>query len=140
MVRISDIKLIKLLMDNARTPYTKLADELGVSEGAVRKRIKVLEKRGIIRKFTVDVDPKTLGYKLDTLIGVDTTPEKYLSIVEELRRMKEIVELYTSAGDHMLMFRMWFKDSEDLNKFINSLGKMDGVTRVCPAILLEKLR
>lgn len=140
MVRISDKKLIKLLMENSRIPFTKLAEELGVTEAAVRKRIKTLEKRGVIRKFTIDVDPKALGYKFDVLIGVDTTPETYIKVIDYLKNIDKVIELYTSTGDHMILIRMWFEDTEEMNFFIRSLEEMQGITRVCPAILLEKLK
>ena len=140
MVRISDIKLIKYLLNDARMPYTKLAKELGVSEAAVRKRIKTLEERGVIRKFTIDVNPKALGYGLDVLIGLDTIPEKYVKVIETLKNLDEVIDLYTATGDHMIMFRIWFKDTDGLNKFIKYLEGIDGVTRICPAILLERIK
>jgi len=140
MVRISDLKLIKILMKDSRLPYTKIASNLGVTEAAVRKRVKALEGKGVIRRFTIDVNPKALGYDLDVLIGVDTTPEKYLKILEILRDLDEVIDLYTSSGDHMILFRAWFKNIEELNEFVHNLESIDGVTRVCPAILLEKLK
>jgi len=140
MVRISDLKLIKILMKNSRLPYTKIASNLGVTEAAIRKRVKALEEKGVIRRFTIDVNPKALGYDLDVLIGIDTTPEKYLKILEILRDLDEIIDLYTSSGDHMILFRAWFKNTEELNEFVHNLESIDGVTRVCPAILLEKLK
>ena len=140
MVRISDLNLVKILMKDSRTSYTKIARDLGVSEAAIRKRVKALERKGIIRRFTIDVNPKALGYDLDVLIGIDTTPEKYVKILEVLKNMDEVIDLYTSAGDHMILLRAWFRNTDELNKFINGLENMEGVTRVCPAILLEKLK
>jgi len=140
MVRISDIDLLKYLIRNARTPYTKIASELGVSEAAIRKRIKRLENRGVIKKYTIEVDIKALGYNIDVLIGIDTLPEKFIDTIKILTDREDVIELYTSTGDHMMMIRMWFKDSNELNNFIKYLNSIDGVTRVCPAIILEKIK
>jgi Lrp/AsnC family transcriptional regulator for asnA, asnC and gidA len=140
MVRISDLNLIKILMNDSRLSYTKIARVLGVTEAAIRKRVKALEEKGVIKRFTIDVNPKALGYDLDVLIGVDTTPERYVKILEILKKMDEVIGLYTSAGDHMILLRAWFKNTDELNKFIHELESMEGVTRVCPAILLEKLK
>ncbi len=140
MVRISDIKLIKLLMENSRRPYVELAKILGVTEAAVRKRIKRLEERGVIRRYTVEVDPKKLGYEAVGIIGFDTAPEHYLRIMEDLKKCEEVVKLYSTSGDHMLIAECWFKSSSELSDFVKKLEKTEGVKRVCPAIVLERLK
>ena len=51
-------------MENSRIPFLKVAKIFGVSETAMRKRVKKMEEMGIIRKYTVDVDPKKIGFKV----------------------------------------------------------------------------
>ena len=140
MVRFSDFELIKLLMENSRTPYVKLGELLGVSETAIRKRIKRLEEEGVIRRYTIEVDPKKLGFKVNALIGLDTVPERLIAVIEELKAMEDVLSLYSASGDHMLLLECWFKDSEELARFVKRLESIRGVTRVCPAIILEKLK
>ena len=74
------------------------------------------------------------------MIGIDTKPEYYISTIEKLKEMDEVVNLYASSGDHMIMIECWFKSSEELRKFIKTLESVEGVTRVCPAIILEKIK
>ena len=140
MVRFSNLSLLKILLENARTPYVKIAEMLNVSEAAIRKRIKKLEKERIILKYTVEVDPKKIGYNIETLIGVDTDPEHYLAVIEKLKNMKEILNLYSSTGDHMMLLKCWFRDSNELSLFIKKIEKIEGVTKICPAIILEKIK
>ncbi len=140
MVRISNHDLIKLLIENSRTSYVEIAKKLGVSEAAVRKRIKRLEDLGVIRRYTIDVDPKRLGYEVLAIIGLDVEPEHLLKIMEELRSREEAVKLYLTSGDHMLMIECWFKNSREFSSFIKGLESREGVRRVCPAIILERLK
>ena len=140
MVRFSDFELIKLLMENSRIPYVKLGELLGVSETAIRKRVKRLEEEGVIRRYTIEVDPKKLGFKVNALIGLDTVPERLIAVIEELKAMEDVLSLYSASGDHMLLLECWFKDSEELARFVKRLESIRGVTRVCPAIILEKLK
>lgn len=140
MVRISNLDLIKILENNARESFVDIAKKFGVSETAIRKRIKKLEEMGIIVKYTIQIDPSKLGFKIDVLIGIDTTPEDYISIIEHLKAMDEIKNLYSSTGDHMLLIECWFKDSNELANFIKKIEKIKGIIRICPAILLEKLK
>lgn len=140
MVRITNHDLLKVLREDARKPYTELAGIFGVSEAAVRKRIRKLEEEGVIKRYTVVVDLRKLGYNVHVLMGIDASPEKFLRIVDELKEMEEVVNLYTSTGDHMILAECWFKDSQELSEFVKRLNKLDGVTRVCPAIILEKIK
>ena len=140
MVRISNLDILKILMENSRVPFLKIAKIFGVSETAVRKRVRKMEENGIIRRYTVDVDPKKIGFKVNTIIGVDTEPEYYLSTIEKMKGMDEVVRLYSSSGDHMILAECWFRDSSDLNEFVKKLSGMEGVTRVCPAIIVERIK
>ena len=140
MVRISNIELIKILEENAREPFVSIAKRFGVSETAIRKRVRKLEQEGIIKRYTVEVDYKELGFKIHALIGVDTLPESYLNVIEKLKSMDRVKHLYSSTGDHMLMIEAILKDSNELSEFVKQIESITGVTRTCPAILLEKLK
>jgi len=140
MVRISDLDLIKILKEDARTPFTRIAEKFGVSETAIRKRVKKLLNKGVIKRFTIEVDPKKLGFEVTALIGVDTEPEAFISVIEKMREIEKVISLYTSTGDHMLLLEGWFKNTEELVKFVEELQKIKGVTKVCPAIILEKIK
>ncbi len=140
MVRISDLELIRELRKNGRISYLQLAKKFGVSESAIRKRVKMLIEKGIIRKFTIDVDMKKLGYEVQALIGLDTEPEKLVSVLEILGENEKINALYSSAGDHMIMMDVFFKNMEELREFVKYLESIEGVTKVCPAILLDRVK
>ena len=132
--------MLRILRENARTPYVKIARELGVTEAAVRKRVRRLEERGVIRKYTVEVDPRKVGFEVTALIGLDTSPERFMATLEQLQSMEEVLELYSASGDHMILVKAWFRNSRELAAFVRKLESIDGVTRVCPAIILERIK
>jgi len=140
MVRISNLDILKILIKNSKTPFLEIARVLGVSETAIRKRIRKMEEDGIIRGYTIDVDPKKMGFEIEAMIGLDTEPEFYMKTIQKLRDMKEVRSLYSSSGDHMIMMEVWFKNTEELSNFVDSLNSMEGVKRVCPAIIMEKIK
>ena len=140
MVRISNLKILNILEKNSRTPYIKIAEKLGVTETAVRKRVRKMENMGVIRGYNVDIDPRKLGYEVDALIGLDAKPEHYTDVVEKLKEMKGVRGLYSSSGDHMFMIECWFRNSKELRAFAKKLKSIKGVTRICPAIMLEKIK
>ena len=136
-----DRKIIEILEKNARTPFTQIAKEVGLSEGAVRKRVEALERKGVIGKYVAVVDPKKLGYNNVTILGLDVDPTKLLDIANEIAKIKEVRTVCLSTGNHMIMAEIWAKDGKELSEILaKKIGKIDGIKRLCPAILLEKIK
>ena len=140
MVRFTDLELIRALREDSGRSYVELARIFCVTEAAIRKRIKRLKSEGVIKKFTIEVDVRKLGFEVHTLIGLDASPDKLIHVLEDLKCMDEVVSLYTSSGDHMILVECWFKNMDELSSFIKRLNNKDGVVRVCPAIILEKIK
>ncbi len=136
-----DRVIIEMLTKDARTPFTEIAKALRISETAVRKRVKALEEEGVIEQYTIKVNPAKLGYTLVSLTGVDTLPERIFIVAEELKEFDFVKELYLTSGDHMIMAEVWAKDGQDLSEILSAkIGQLEGVTKVCPAIILERLK
>ena len=117
-----------------------MAKKFKVTETAVRKRVKQLEQIGIIKKYTIEFDPKKIGFDIDTLIGIDTLPEEYINIINKLKNTEEVQSLYSSNGDHMILARCWFKNHRELENFVKKIEKYKGITKICPAIIIEKIK
>ncbi len=139
MVRISDASLLSMLEENARKTYVELAKSLGVSETAIRKKIKKLEKEGVIKKYTIVVDYQKIGY-IHAIVGVDVLPEKYFSIINYLKELSEVKSLYSSSGDHDIMVEFVVQGTEKLMEITKKIEQIEGVKRVCPALTLEKIK
>jgi len=137
-----DIKILEILMENARTPFVEIAKKLKVSEATIRKRVKSLEKRGVIKKYTIIVDPEKVGYRTIAIVGVDADPTNFLEVARKITELKEAryVATSTSTGDHMIMTEIWARDTKHLSQIIEKIGSINGVKKICPAIILEKLK
>ncbi len=133
-------RIIEILSRNARSTFTEIARELGITDVAVKKRLTKLEQRGVIKGYTVIVDPEKLGYKNVALIGVDTEPDKILEVARRLAEKKYSKNVYLTTGDHMIMVEVWAGENGDMMRIIEEIGKLEGVKKVCPAIVLEKIK
>jgi Lrp/AsnC family transcriptional regulator for asnA, asnC and gidA len=131
--------ILEELMGNGRIPLTQIASMLNITETAVRKRIRKLERKGIIRSYTTIIDPFYLGYEGVALVGVDATPEQLLNVFEGIRDLSNTRYAALTSGDHMMMFEVWCKTPKELNKFLKNIEKIEGVTRVCPAVFLKRV-
>lgn len=139
MAKVSNLSIIQMLRKNAKTPFREIADSFEVSDTAIRKRVKNLESKGVIRKYTIDVDSRKLGFQT-ALIGIDTEPESFISALDHLSELQELESVFSSTGDHMILIEYWFRTPQELSQFVRDLEQIDGVTKVCPAILLDKIK
>ncbi len=128
-------------MKDGRKPYTEIAKELRTSESSIRKRVRKMEGEGIIRGYRVEVEAPKIGYNVVALTGFDTNPEDFLTVANKLCEFDEVKKVWTSTGDHMIMTEIWAKDGRELSEILfNKVGKIEGIKKVCPAIILEQLK
>ena len=85
-----DRKIISILQENSRIPYTEIAKKLGLTEATIRKRISELERSGVIKKYTIEVDPHKLGYKTVTILGMDVEPKYLLEAAKKLSEIENV--------------------------------------------------
>ena len=136
-----DFGIIKILKDNARTPYLNIAKELNVSESTIRNRVRNLQENGIIKRFSAVIDPNKLGYGSVAFVGIDVQPEKFLYVAKKLTEFDNVKMVATTTGDHMIMTEIWGEKAAELRNFISErIEKITGVTRTCPAIINETLK
>ena len=135
-----DLSIIESLSRNSRTPFMQIARKLKVSESTVRKRVSSLEKKGVIKKYSLVVDTSKIGFGNVALIGVDVAPEKYLDVSKKLAEFEEIKYAASTTGDHMFMLEVLAKNEDELRALSNKLKALDGVTRICPAIIKDTLK
>ncbi len=135
-----DLMIINMLKENSRIPYTDIARKLGISDVAVLKRIRKLEQLGIIKKYTIIVDPKKLGYNAVSITGIDSEPEHLFNVLEELKNKDYVNFLALTSGDHSIIAIIWARDSRELARIHDEISKIHGVKRVCPALILDILK
>ncbi len=136
-----DVKILEMLEEDGRESFTQMARKLKVAEATIRKRISALQEEGVIKKFTIKIDPSKLGLNTVAIIGVDIEPVKLLATAQKLCNLKEVKCVATSTGDHMVMIEIWTKDGRELANLISErIETIEGVKKICPALVLEKLK
>ncbi|WP_042684514.1 Lrp/AsnC family transcriptional regulator [Methermicoccus shengliensis] len=134
-----DRKILSRLMENARVPKTKIAESLGVSETAVRKRITNLEREGVILGYRVMVNYKRANM-FASITGIDVGPEHLWNIINALRGMDEVKTIMLTSGDHTIMTEIVAHSLDELSELHTEISRMEGVKRICPAIVLETIK
>ncbi|OYT51668.1 MAG: transcriptional regulator [Desulfurococcales archaeon ex4484_204] len=140
MLDEKDKKILRLLKDNSRAPYSEISRVVGISDVAVIKRIRKLEQLGVIKKYTVVVDFRKLGYNSVSVTGIDIEPEHIFNVISFLNGKDYVKYLALTSGDHSLIAVIWATDSEELARIHNEIAKLPGVKKVCPAIVLDIIK
>jgi Lrp/AsnC family transcriptional regulator for asnA, asnC and gidA len=136
-----DFRIISILMEEGDISFSELARRLNLSESTIRKRVEKLKKGNVINKFTVIVDPYKLGFNSVAIVGVDVEPQQLLKVAKKICELPEAKNVFISTGDHMIMVEIWARDGNDLSRILSEgIGGIEGVKRVCPSIILERLK
>jgi DNA-binding Lrp family transcriptional regulator len=132
-----DLKLLRILSSDARTPLRMMAREVGLSTSGVRRRIKQLQKNNLI-KYSILIDPKQYGYGVLAFVTVEADPRGIKELIRILQRKHEICELHRTSGDDQLVVKIRSRDIEGLNKFIeDNINSLDSVRHISIAIAME---
>ena len=123
-----DKKILQFLVKNARMPFLEIARECGISGAAIHQRVKKLTDQGIIKGSSLEVDPKSLGYDVCAIVGIQVTePIMGPIIAEALKSIKEVVECHYVTGKNHLMVKMYCLDNDHLMRALNDMLKIPGV-------------
>lgn len=116
-----DQKILKILQENARISYTELGKEIGLSGPAVKERVHKLEEAGVIKGYKAQLDLSKLGYTLTVIINFKMNPGNIKRFVDKLKDMPEVVECNRVTGGDNLIMKVILKETEELEKLINTL-------------------
>jgi len=134
-----DLYILELLRRNARTPKTTISHKLGVTEAAVRKRIRRLETKGIIVGYRAVINYRKIDMTY-SFTGIDVEPENLINIIKGLIEMEEIASLYLTSGDHDLLAEIVCRNLSELEEIHRRIMKYRGVKRICPSIVTDIIR
>jgi len=132
----TDEKIIKHLQSDGRKSYRQIAKELNLSVGTITNRINKLQESGIIKGFQLELDYQKLGYNLETIIELDANG----SIDNILEQYPEnIVTSYRKTGQYNTLLITRFKDTQELNQFLEMLTKEEKVNKTYTQLILENI-
>ncbi len=132
-----DLKIIEILKQDSRTPYVKIAEAVGLSEAAVRRRVQNLIQAGVIKKFTIETE--TGGANAITLLTVSSaTPTQKIS--EKLKELKNVEVVHEITGQFDIAVFISAPNIAEINRCIDDIRKIEGVITSNTVIILRTLR
>ena len=135
-----DLKILNILMEDAKIPYTEVAKRVFVSGGTVHVRMKKLEEMGIVTGTTLKMDYSKLGFDVTCFMGIYLLKSSlYDSVVNNLKKIPEIVKVHYTTGNYNIFIKIHCKDTRHLKDVLHDkIQKVEGIERTETLISLEE--
>ncbi len=135
-----DIRILEILMKNAKKPYTEVAKLIPVSGGTVHVRMRKMEDMGIVQGTTLKIDHTKLGYDITAFIGIFLSKsELYDQVISELDKIPEITNVHYTTGNYSMFARIHCRDTQHLKDVLHDkIQRVEGIVRTDTMISLEE--
>jgi Lrp/AsnC family transcriptional regulator, regulator for asnA, asnC and gidA len=130
-----DKEIIKILKNDGRAGYIAIGKQIGLSEGAVRKRIKTLTDAGVIRKFTVKIGVAE-GAEAIALLSVNPSlPTQEVS--KRIQTIPNVETTYEVTGEYDIVAVIGGMNVVEVNECIEKIRRVEGITKTNTMIVLR---
>ena len=125
-----DRKILRILQEDSRKPFRKIATELKISEPTLYNRVKKLQEEMVIKGFTTIVNPDAVGFPYLAFILLTVEPSKEEDIINKLTALPEILELHLIFGDENILIKIRCQDINSIRDFItNKIRTINGIVK-----------
>ncbi|MEK6845194.1 MAG: Lrp/AsnC family transcriptional regulator [Nanoarchaeota archaeon] len=135
-----DQKLINLLLENSRLSFRELARKAGISVVTVINRVRELEKEGIIKSYTAELDYEKLGYDVLAMILLRISKGKLFEVEKKVAIHPNVFAVYDVTGHFDCLIIAKFNSRKALDIFLKKIQAYDFVERTETSLVLNTIK
>jgi Lrp/AsnC family transcriptional regulator for asnA, asnC and gidA len=135
MIDHLDDKIIEILKKDSRRPFVEIANELEVSEGTIRSRVKKLLEEGIIQAVTIKTSSKNVKALVEVKIDVNVNTSE---IADQIAGFEGVSEVYEVTGEEDIVAIIDVTSSPQLNEIIERIRRFDNVDSTRTRLILKE--
>ncbi len=136
-----DIKILQMLSKDGRKNYREIANELGVSPQTISDRINKLLDNGVIRRFTIGIDPAKIDYPIEFICELDIKARLMDEILSVLKTIKEIHVIKITTGIHDILCIGNASSIENLHNIVEKkISLIEGVNKTYTSITMRRVK
>lgn len=117
-----DRRILSALSDDARMSLKELAARVSLSSPSTSERLKRLEERGVIRAFSLDIDPQALGYTLQAMVRIRPLPGNLHAVQRLIEEIPEVVECDKVTGEDCFFARLHVRTIGQLDEILDRIA------------------
>lgn len=133
----TDRAILRILQEDARTPFSEVARRIDMSSATVHDRVNRMEEAGVIEGYHAAVDPKAVGYGVSAFVGLRVGQGGEEDAVERLRDIDGVQEIHMTTGEWDVLLKVVAADTDSLRELMfDRIAEMDGFSRSQTMIIL----
>jgi DNA-binding Lrp family transcriptional regulator len=136
----TDMKILQVLLEDARFSSRQVAKKVGVSVGTVLSRIKKMEEDGLIKGYSVIMNHERLGYELTVVMEVTVSKGRLIEMENEIAKIPNVCSVYDVTGLTDAFIVAKFKTREELGKFTKRLLALPYIERTNTHVVLTTIK
>lgn len=136
----TDVKIVQVLLEDARFSSRQIAKKVGVSVGTVLSRIKKMEDDGLIKGYSVIMNHEKLGYELTVVMEVTVSKGRLVEMENEIAKIPNVCSVYDVTGLTDAFIIAKFKSREELGKFTKRLLALPYIERTNTHVVLTTVK
>ncbi len=133
-----DARLLRAVADTPRAGVMELARQLQVARGTVQARLEKLQRRGVVRGYSPDIDLRAIGYDVLAFVTLEIAQGRLADVVEHLAGIPEVLEVHATTGPGDLHARVVARTNEHLQHVIGAILAVQGISRTTTQIALTE--
>jgi Lrp/AsnC family transcriptional regulator for asnA, asnC and gidA len=136
----TDLKILEILTQDAKKPYTEVAKKVYVSQGTIHVRMNKMEEAGIVERTTLRINYSKLGYDITAFIGIYLQKSAlYEKVLNELKKIQEITSIHYTTGNYSMFVKIHCRDTNHLKEVLHDrMQQVEGIERTETMISLEE--
>ena len=136
----TDLKILEILTQDAKKPYTEVAKKVYVSQGTIHVRMNKMEEAGIVERTTLRLNYTKLGYDITAFIGIFLQKSAlYEKVLNELKKIQEITSIHYTTGNYSMFCKIHCRDTNHLKEVLHDkMQQVEGIERTETMISLEE--
>ncbi|NLK25805.1 MAG: Lrp/AsnC family transcriptional regulator [Euryarchaeota archaeon] len=135
MIDYLDEKIIELLKKDSRRPFVDIANQLKVSEGTVRSRVRKLVEEDVIQTFTIKTSSKNVKAVIEVKINVNINTS---DVAAQIARFEGVSEVFEVTGEEDVVAIIDVTSSPQLNEIIERIRRFDNVQSTRTRLILKE--
>ena len=140
----TDLKLLRLLQEDARLTTKQLAARVNLSTTPVFERLKRLEREGFIRQYVAILDAEKLDLGFEVFCSVklkQMTRDVARAFTRTIRGIPQVAECYNISGEYDYLLKIRARNMKEYNEFvINTLGTIDAIGSVQSSFVMNEIK
>ena|SRR5258708_2659735 len=133
-----DKKILRCLVVDSQQPLTVLSETIGLSTTALHHRIKNLQKKKIIQRFTISLSEEFFESDISCFVRVIKFKKSSVDLAKKLKLISGVESCYSVTGEESLLLKIRAKSTKELQELLEVINKTEGIERTLTNLIIEE--